>query len=124
MNSLKDFLYPNNFILFYSGVSGAPTGSVVGNASSAGGGPGPTGQSGVSSNFGPHSDGGGGDGFEGGEDKNEVESILMPNKHSWWNLIALCRKVFRSAYLARSKPCFNFIRYLSSSFMLILRTLT
>ncbi len=67
---------------FFSGVSGAPTGSVVGNTSSAAGAPGQIGQSGLSSNFGPHSDGGG-DGFEGDGDKNEVESILLPSQHSW-----------------------------------------
>ena len=78
----------------FSGVSGAPTGSVVGNAGSAGGGgPGQPGQPGASGNFG-QSDGGG-DGFDGDGDKNEVESILLPNKHSWWNLLALCRKGFR-----------------------------
>ncbi len=77
-------------------MSGAPTGSVVGNASSAAG-VGVSGGGFSGSNYGPHSDGGGagGDGFDGNGDKNDVESILLPNKHSWWNVIALCKKVFR-----------------------------
>jgi hypothetical protein len=81
-----------------SGVSGAPTGSVVGNASSAAGGGGMSGAGVSGSNFGPHSDGGG-DGYDPDGDKNDVESILLPNKHSWWNVIALCKKVFRSETL-------------------------
>ena len=77
-------------------MSGAPTGSVVGNASSTVGGTGLSGAGLSSGNFGPHSDGGcGGDGFNAEGDKNDVESILMPNKHSWWNVVALCKKVFR-----------------------------
>ncbi len=81
-------------------MSGAPTGSVIGNAnSSAGLGCSSNGGAGANANnLGPHPEGGGGavgESFDIDPDKADVESIFLHSQHSWWNIIALCKRVFK-----------------------------